>query len=220
MKGYRTLLVVTAAVVSLVAAHPSVADSGDEGSISSLTGEEFLTSELPANPGSLEVDGTCNPLGTSTFTFTAAGFAFGPYPGEFVETGTVTMDALGLATFEASFTIDSAAGTVTGQKVRETPAPLGLCGAAAFPTAPSAGAMRFEGTVDYTATIVTPSGTATDSGTSFVNMGDAQVRGVEDFNGFVFSQTFTSTGLVLDCDDDEVGDDQGDQGDQDCDEDG
>lgn len=219
----RSTLIALATIVFALAAAPATANGGgddDDGggsSAASLTGETFLTSELPFNPGSLEVDGTCDPLGTSTFTFSATGVAFGPYPGTFTESGTVTIESpIGLATFEATFTIDSPAGTVNGRKLREVPAPLGLCGSAAFPTVPPASTMRFEGNVDYTATIVTPSGTSTDSGTSFVNMGDAQVRGVADFNGFIFSENFTSTATGT-CEG--GGDDGDDDDDDDCGED-
>jgi hypothetical protein len=63
-----------------------------------------------------------------------------------------------------------------------------------------------------------------DSGTSFVSLQDFQVRGVPNFNGHSFLETFTSNdpggGGGGDDDDDECDDDNDDQGDDDCDDQG
>lgn len=184
-----------------------------------LTGENLLASEI-GNPGTSTVSGTCNPLDTSTFTFTVTGIATGPYTGTFTETGTVTLGPFGIpgnplaaTSFESTFTIESAAGTVTGTKTLTgfEPTSLGLCGTAVFPTG-GADSLHFEGTASYTATITTPTGSGTDSGQSFVDLQDAQVRGRAGFNGFAFVETYTSSAVPADCDDDE--DDQGDCDDQ------
>lgn len=94
-----------------------------------LAGESFVATGdfffLPpgSTPGEVDVNGTCNASGTSTFTFTASGPAAGPYPGTFTETGSFTMqgppDAEGvsvLTDFQASFEIHSLVGEVTGTK--------------------------------------------------------------------------------------------------------
>lgn len=87
-----------------------------------LTGESFFVTavNIPA--------ATCNPTGTSTFTYSAQGAAVGPYPGTFTEVGTITIGPLTLQQFvngfqfgpitsvEAFFTIDSTTGQVTGTK--------------------------------------------------------------------------------------------------------
>ena len=221
MKKRSTWAIAFAVVVGIFA--PAAFAGNDDGGSSSaapLTGESLLASEL-GEPGTSNVQGTCNPLGTSTFTFMVTGTAFGPYPGTFTETGTVTLSSLPTATsFESTFTIDSPAGTVEGSKSLAgfEAASLGLCGATAFPTG-GADSLLFQGTVSYAATITTPLGTATDSGESFVNLQDSQVRGRPGFNGFNFAESYTSTQSVP-CDDDEDEDDQGDQDDQDCDDQG
>ena len=73
------------------------------------------------------VTGTCNPDGTSTIYFEAAGAATGPYTGTFTETGTATIgpqafDPTGtsltgpIVTFDAIFTITSGTIQITGTK--------------------------------------------------------------------------------------------------------
>jgi len=73
------------------------------------------------------VTGTCNPDGTSTIYFEAAGPASGPYNGTFTETGTATIgpqafDPTGtsftgpVVTFDAIFTITSGTTQITGTK--------------------------------------------------------------------------------------------------------
>jgi hypothetical protein len=217
----RSILAIAAAIAVGVFTPTALAGNDDGGSASAapLTGESLLASEL-GEPGTSTVEGTCNPLGTSTFTFTVTGTAFGPYPGTFTESGTVTLSSLPTATsFESTFTISSPAGTVTGSKSLAgfEASSLGLCGATAFPTG-GANSLLFEGTLSYEATITTPLGTATDSGESFVSLQDTQVRGRAGFNGFNFAESYTSTQSIP-CDDDENDDDdhQGDQDDQDCD---
>lgn len=90
-----------------------------------LTGEH-----LTAMP---TITTSCNPSGTSTVTFSAAGVAAGPYPGTFTEVGTATIgpqtlspgggQSIGtLLTFDAVFTIHSAVGDVTGTKTLAFPA--------------------------------------------------------------------------------------------------
>jgi hypothetical protein len=187
-----------------LAAAPALAYGGHRGgdSSSSLTGETLLTSEIPLNPGTLDVEGTCNLLGTSTFTFTATGEATGPFPGPFTENGTIVVDLLGgvATSFSATFSIDAPAGTVTGTKTLQAPTAFGLCGTAAFPTG-GADSLDFEGSVSYTATIPgARRGSSTDTGTSFVVVSDTEIRDQPGFNGFLFSETFTSTASGGGCD--------------------
>ena len=211
MKNCWTWVAVVAALFGLTAA-PALAVNDKKGggpsAVAPLTGETLLASEI-GNPGTSTVSGTCNPLGASTFTFTITGGASGPYPGTFSETGTVTLGPFGVpgnpisaTSFESAFTITSLAGTVTGTKslVGFEATSLGLCGSAAFPTG-DANSLRFEGTVSYNATITTPTGSGTDSGESFVNLQDSQIRGQVGFNGFAFAESFTSTAAPDECED-------------------
>jgi hypothetical protein len=213
MKNCWTWIAVVAAIFGLTAAPAQAA-------VAPLTGETLLASEI-GNPGTSTVSGTCDPLGTSTFTFTITGGASGPYPGTFSETGTVTLGAFGVpgnpfsaTSFESAFTINSLAGTVSGTKslVGFEATSFGQCGSAAFPTG-GANSLHFEGTVSYGATITAPTGSGTDSGQSFVSLQDSQIRGQAGFNGFSFAESFTST-AVAECEDD-----SNNQGDCDQDED-
>ena len=89
------------------------------------------------------------------------------------------------------------------------------CGEAAFEAADS---LRFEGNVGYTATITTPNGSRMDSGVSFVNYGDTQIRNA-GVNGFNFVETYASDQPAPgDCEDDDE-DDGGDDCEDDDDDD-
>jgi hypothetical protein len=93
------------------------------------------------------------------FSLTVSGTATGPYPGTFTETGTGTVDQAtnSLSAFSASFTIDSAAGTVTGTT-------SGSGGTGCQDTLGDTGG-NLSG-IPYQATISTPTGNYTDQGTS------------------------------------------------------
>jgi hypothetical protein len=166
---------------------------------------------------------TCDPSGTSTITFHWSGFATGPYPGTFTEDGVVTIGpqtgfgagrfgfALGQVTqFDASFTIVSPAGTVTGSKHLIAPVPanpfplvedqqypqntglcttftnldiLGLIGA-------SGDATDLRATLHYEASITSATG-GTDSGLSFVEAIEATAQaGIASAGTGAASETF------------------------------
>jgi hypothetical protein len=210
LKTTYWLGVLAAAVFAAIAPSQAAAAEG----VAPLTGETLIASELPG-PGTSTFSGTCDPLGTSTFEFTVTGTAVGPYPGTFVERGTLSFGpfgagaGFGVAAFEATFTIQSAVGTVTGTKSLATPGTgFGACGTPALPN----DGIDFEGDAVYRAQITTPRGSATDSGTSFVNYGDTGLRDVPAFNGFNFDETFISTDLSAVCEED-----SNHQGDEDCD---
>jgi len=130
---------------------------------------EFLSS-LPAAAGG----GTCTPSGTSLITFSVSGVASGPYPGTFTETGTVQIGPQteefvpgqfrgDITAFHSDFTITSPLGTVTGstELVPNTTANKAVCG--------SFGGQIIASALTYTATIISPEGTFTDSGRTFDN---------------------------------------------------
>jgi hypothetical protein len=210
---------ITTALVMLVFASVGAGvawadDDDDDGRVvTPLTGETLITSGA-GDPGTSQATGTCDPLGTSTFTFEVTGVAVGPYPGTFVERGTFTLGPAGfpLEAFEAEFTITSPAGIVTGTKTLQDVVVThsGVCGEFAVPgTEPEA--FFFQVPVRYTASITTPSGSGTDSGNSFVTYSETQLRGpgVEG-NGFAFDESFESTEPMPTDDDDEDDDDDDD----------
>jgi hypothetical protein len=223
-KRFRAGGFVIAVCLSALFSVPAAWANGFDEELVPLTGETLITSEAGA-PGTSQVDGTCNPLGTSTFTFTVTGVAVGPFPGTFVETGTFTLGPVGfpIESFEATFTITSPAGTVSGTKTLAgaTSIGSGVCGAFAF-GGTEAEAVDLQTGVRYSAQITTPGGTATDSGDSVVNYDETQLRGeAAQSNGFSFTENFTSTSFVPgendDDDDDDQGEDDDDQGEDDDD---
>ena len=166
---------------------------------------------------------TCDPSGSSTIVFHWSGLATGPYPGTFTEDGVVTIGpqtgfgagrfgfALGQVTqFDANFTIDSPAGTVTGSKHLIAPVPaspfplvedqqypqntgfcttfanldiLGLIGA-------SGDATDLRATLHYEVSIASATG-GTDSGLSFVEALEATARaGIASAGTAAASETF------------------------------
>lgn len=162
----------------------------------SLTGETFLASGLPLR-GLSQVTGTCNPLGESSFSFHAEGEAIGPYTGTFVENGTFTIAPIAtpmLSTFDATFTITSPAGTVTGTKTLAPdlgPVNVAVCGPFTQFVPNDPNSIDFQATTRYSASV--PG--ASDSGQAVVHYQDLQVRDVPDTNTFAFSENLVSTGF-------------------------
>ena len=167
-----------------------------------LTGETLLGGLFaPAGTSSVVVtSASCDPSGTSTFTYQVSGPAGPPYVGTYSETGTVTIGPQttpgtppsGLVTsWTASFTITSATGMVTGTKSlpANAPAIAGICtGADVFPAQRSA-ATGLQNVLMYTATITVPGGAQyTDQGGS-----EASVNEFPDIPQFDnFFEMFTS----------------------------
>ncbi len=138
-----------------------------------LTGEKFSAT---VDGTSYFVPGACYSGGPASASFSFAGSATGPYPGSYTETGTIAyrlnpafsddLIAAGPVTgYSATFTIRSAAGTVTGTERldRALPADQDVdcyesAGGTTFQTSAFAPA--------YTATIRTARGTFWDRGTS------------------------------------------------------
>ena len=101
-----------------------------------------LTSEFAGGPAATITSGSCNPTGDSVYTFEISSPVSGPYPGTFTASGSVTVGpqvdeipgAPGqyrgpITAFEASFTITSPAGVVTGTQslVPDSAANYGVC---------------------------------------------------------------------------------------------
>jgi hypothetical protein len=130
-----------------------------------LTGENLGgTAGPPPGPGAVAVD--CQPAGTSTASYTVVGTATGPYPGTFEETGSYTIVAGQVTSFEATFTIDAGATQIIGTKtLRESLSaqclPLAEPGIANFST--------FRVSAGYEATITSPTGVLEDEGETIVD---------------------------------------------------
>lgn len=111
-----------AVAVSAVAAIAGVATGAARSADTAPGLNETLTGAFST------ITGSCDPLGTSTIRYTVSGVATGSYPGTFTETGVVTIGPVNefpqidvwsagpVTAFDASFTIDSAAGAVQGTK--------------------------------------------------------------------------------------------------------
>jgi hypothetical protein len=154
-----------------------------------------LTGETLSGTTIATTSASCNPDGTSTFTYQTTGSASGPYNGTFSETGTVTIgpQPLVAGTFSApggivtgwtaSFTINSVApaASITGTKKLLPPPPgfsadiSGICesgtrgipGFLPFPEQYSANGLVSHQLLGYTATIsIAGDGQYQDSGTS------------------------------------------------------
>jgi hypothetical protein len=226
----RIRIVGVAVVATLFAlATPfAYADDGDDdgGSVASLNEETFISQEVGdlSELGTSDVDGACNPMGMSTFTFEITGNAFGPYPGTFSESGTFTLNAFGnilnpvttLVSFESTFTITSDQGTVMGWKSLDeagTPPSFGICGLAIGMVGPEA--VTISGPVTYSAEISTPNGNGEDSGTGFVDFQDLDFPDTGLIAGHQFAESFMSTAPGGDDDDDDDDDDDGGDDDDD-----
>lgn len=184
------------AVIAVLSWLPGAGPAQAETTVQSLTGE-MLVQPGAGLPNGVPVSTyDCNPTGTSTVTFTATGVATGPYPGTFTETGTVVFGPQApfgtVTSFEATFTITSVNGTVTGTKTLQPDAST----AVAFCNQVGG---QIVADLNYTAQITTPSGTATDQGqsntTQFNLCPDTNTCGTigsgNAFTEWFVSQTFT-----------------------------
>jgi hypothetical protein len=150
-----------------------------------LTGETLDSSGLSSDPGQQQ---NCDANGF-VYTYRAAGLAIGPYPGTFVETGTIRVGANTLAPspgldgvlvrgpileFHAHFTIFSADAMVTGTKsVSAGDVLLGnasfTCGNAMVGSNPVQVRHATPFQAQYQATITTSTGSFRDEGTALVS---------------------------------------------------
>jgi hypothetical protein len=144
----RRGLFVVALFAATAAFSPSVARAQLEVTLTGESGDAAVTS------ASL----TCSSTSTGVLTYDAVGTAIGPYPGTYEEHGTVRYENGTVTSFNATFTIDSPAGQVQGQKTLE----IGLdatCGLSETAQSVQAGA-----DTRYDATITTSAGTFRDHG--------------------------------------------------------
>jgi hypothetical protein len=196
-------LVVVGVAVLFVLAFPVAAAA----SSASLSGEALDTAfevigDIAAAPvgfGPQVSSASCNPAGTSSFSFTASGAALGPYPGTFTASGSVSigpeistvvpipeapeLPSGPLTSFSESFTIVSptTGTTVTGTKALVSGS--GSCddfSGQSFPLLGTLGAFGheygFNPDATYSATISTPSGQSQDAGTTAVRANELQAQ--------------------------------------------
>ena len=155
----------------------------------SLAGEQFASTTTPFPPGfggsATVISKTCGPDGTGSLTFTADGNATGPYPGTFHEDGTIDLVGGHVTRADATFTILSAAGAVSGSKSFNTSAnpadSAGNCSVEPSTSDPN-NFLNFQAQQQqtYTATITNAQGQFGDSGTG----------------GSVFQTSFQGTNLT------------------------
>ncbi len=177
----------TAALAAFAAALvAATAALGATGTNPTLAGETF------AGPGPTITSFNCDLNGTSTFSYTVTGVATGPYPGTFTESVHVKIGPQTEPTyhvpypglrfgpvmqFDATFTIDSAVGQVTGTKTFLRNAPLnltgGVCDTEHVPPPQNGTSLFFQADTytTYRATIHSLIGTSTDSGEAFTASG-------------------------------------------------
>jgi hypothetical protein len=157
---------IVAAVVSTTLLRPAEAQTSST-EPGTLTGERLGGS--PVN-----ISGTCNAEGESTFTFTTSGFAAGLYTGTFTANGSITVSGSQVIAFSENFTIVSPGAdpnsteddtTISGTKTITEPIPNSIGSNTAL--CPTGGPLLQAGvSAEYEATITSPSGTFKESGTS------------------------------------------------------
>ena len=205
-----------------------------------LTGEVLTSS----GPTTFTTSATCDPSGTSTFSYQTSGVATGPYPGTYTETGTVTLGPQpiqpgvfsapgGIVTaWTANFTITSAAGNVTGTKellpppTGFSPDVLGICengsrGIAGFPNFPpqqAANSYFSNQRLGYTATITLAGGSQyRDSGTSGASLNSTPPDAANvATNNFIENYASQQSVALALCDENSAGDQNQDDDDQGC----
>lgn len=190
-----------------------------------LTGETLVTYPGAGGGGEpvRDIQGQCTRTvslsgdapgtGTSSFTYRAEGVATGPYPGTFEETGSFSIGPIDeefipgqfrgeVTHWQASFRIESAAGTVEGTKtITASPFNKGACynyGTEPFDR-PNDFAGQAGAQLTYEAIITLPDGTSyRDTGTSRVVMNFCNNQiGCGTSTSNQFTETYVSTGLEL-----------------------
>jgi hypothetical protein len=165
--------------------------------------------------------GACDPTGTSTITINtgeidANNSAIGPYPGNFVETGTFTfgpqpqviitpgdpslfsmqLPMVPLLSYDTHFVISTSDGQVEGTKTLVSGS--AACGSVTDPvTGYVSTYVVFTGTVRYEAYITTPSGDYFDSGTATISGNSRAAFRSNGGNSFMFQEVFVQSDGVM-----------------------
>ena len=164
----RALTLSAAAALLLLLCVPATGSAAPPQAKPSLAGESFA--------GTPTVTFACDPMNSSTISYTVTGTAAGPYAGTFTETGTATLGPQGIwkdptnpnapgdvTSFNATFTIQTASGVkISGSKQLAPPGTLagnqGFCD--------NFGLQSFGVQSDYTASIKAKGPSCTDTGQS------------------------------------------------------
>lgn len=160
-----------------------------------LTGEDLRAGPtyFPGFPGGqINLTFSCSGQSLQSISFSVSGFASGPYPGTFTESGSGTFQPNPPATaitFSSTFTINSPAGTVTGTKTLSPD--LGFFGGCST----DAGGHPFPfftGFLRYSAQISASGGPATDEGISSVTVTRVAPSTTSPTSDPTFDETFSS----------------------------
>jgi hypothetical protein len=201
----RLLLLLVFLAGSLVQAVPVAVAANGPGLNAGSEYEELVAQPAggSVDQGSITITNVqCNPGGVSSFDLAASGTAYGPYPGTFEETATVTIGPSGeLQSYEANFTIDSGDTAVHGTKQLYPNDPdrfsSGFCSGTYSPEPGSCDSFQqLSASTKYEATITRPSGSFTDYGVATLEFDASQPScgGVSDGN---FIQTFVASSITL-----------------------
>ncbi len=149
------------AVIGILAALAGAPAAGSQ-TAQPLT-SEFLLGSTGAT--SYEGEVHCDPAGLSTLTARATGTASGPYPGTFEERVTVTVGGGQVLSVAAEFTIFSGDTRIEGTKELASPSGSGRCERTVTGSTCTE-IFVSSAVVTYTATIVGPTGSSTETGTA------------------------------------------------------
>jgi hypothetical protein len=202
MLPLKTLAATLAASMLLVALVVAPVARADENP--TIAGEAITTNTVTSQL-------TCSPNGQSLISYTAIGEATGPYPGTYVETGTVTFgplvvppgEPLGIAApvINASFTIQSGETMLNGTRRFSDPSPQSgsaTCVELLNEEFPFFGPGAWTGSffsvganASFDVEIVSPAGTTRESGSSPVNVAAVDMRSADSSQiGAVFETLF------------------------------
>jgi hypothetical protein len=201
------------------------------GQAASLSGESFESTLTIAGQETSFGNFNCNKGGTTTISFQTQGSALGPYTGTFTESGSfkigpqtnTTIDTRGVGAitdFQATFAVNSPAGTVTGSKQLSPTAPTMPSLAGGFGSCDPNGssppnevlAIVTNPNVLYSAQINAFTGSRTDSGTASVLIDSMPALPAL----ITFQEVFNSTEpLPMACDDENADQDDDCQGEND-----
>ncbi|HEX8499566.1 MAG TPA: post-COAP-1 domain-containing protein [Pyrinomonadaceae bacterium] len=173
-----------------------------------LNGETLSRTTGAANDAAFQISNlNCTQGGVAGFDFATSGTATGPYPGTYVESGSVTFqNAPGgiILSFSSSFTITSGSTVITGTKtLAAVQPPQGSNNRGTCQVLPN-GNLQVTNifmivAAQYTATIPTATGTVTETGTSRVSGQSVVARnpdGSVAAGSYSFNETYRNVAQV------------------------
>lgn len=208
----RSLVVFVSSGVGLLGVAALPASAAKLSVPASLDGESFSGTPTFSNEA-------CNPNEASSFDYSVNGVARGPYAGTFSETGSVTVGPqrspensdVGtgtltvytgtVQTLQATFTIQTSQGVVTGTKTVVAPIQGACENSGEFQFGPFNQTVpvilrRAYSMLSYTATIPTSKKTYCDSGSSALFVGEFITPDFGTMQSPTFTESFSSAGSV------------------------